>query len=285
MAMKKLNHVQPGDPITASLWNEVSDRIARFANLQSASPYLRIYDSPFGKSLSLAFPEPTYARLSGSTSPYSFVEVRDGPGGTWVDMPNGDSGTSNVWEINGKSGLGGKVVEIHWTAARDWRFQFIGYGCVADANHVCACGCLTPIPKVFYIGDTNGTHTLTYTNLSPDGWFSPPFNVPGQDLYLNVFGTCNPPFTGDLPYRYRLLLDCATMKWKLQLEFPSVLCPNPPGPDIVRYSGRVPPLFVAVAEDEIDVDCNDFSMLSFTLPTSVPSVAMPGGGGPLTAVP
>lgn len=128
MRKPRIPHVKAGDPITADLFNEVSERLERFANLSTSNPYIRLWDGPYGKSIALALPQQTWALLSGSSSPYSFTEVRDGPGGTWVSMPNGDSGTSNVYEINGKSGLAGKVVPITWTAAGDWRFQWVGYG-------------------------------------------------------------------------------------------------------------------------------------------------------------
>lgn len=126
--MRRIPHVRAGDPITADLFNEVSERLERFANLSTSSPYILLDDSPNGKSIALALPQQTWALLSGASSPYSFTEVRDGPGGTWVSMPNGDSGTANVYEANGKSGLAGKVVPITWTAAGDWRFQWVGYG-------------------------------------------------------------------------------------------------------------------------------------------------------------
>lgn len=126
--MSYIKPVKAGDLITVGLLNRIVDQIERFASIRSGSPYLLLDDSPHGKLIELALPVPTWALLSGSSSPYSFTEVRDGPGGTWVSMPNGDSGTANVYEVNGKSGLAGKVVPITWTAAGDWRFQWVGVG-------------------------------------------------------------------------------------------------------------------------------------------------------------
>lgn len=125
--MADINPPKAGDLITEGLLARIVGRFTRFDNIRSDSPYIRITDGPNGKDLALDLPQPTRALLSGSTSPYSFTEVRDGPGGTWVSMPNGDSGTSNVYEVNGKSGLAGKVVPITWTSAGDWRFQWVGY--------------------------------------------------------------------------------------------------------------------------------------------------------------
>lgn len=126
--MSKIDPVRSGDEITQGLLDRIVDQLERFHNLRSGSPYILVSDGPNGKLLDLDLPAPTWALLSGSTSPYSFTEVRDGPAGTWVSMANGDSGTSNVYEANGKSGLAGKVVPITWTSAGDWRFQWVGYG-------------------------------------------------------------------------------------------------------------------------------------------------------------
>lgn len=125
--MARIQPVKAGDVITEGLLNRIVDQFERFANLSTNSPYIRLWDGPYGKSIALALPAQTWALLSGSSSPYSFTEVRDGPGGTWVSMTNGDSGTSNVYEVNSKSGLAGKVVPITWTSAGDWRFQYIAY--------------------------------------------------------------------------------------------------------------------------------------------------------------
>lgn len=114
-----------GDLITEGLLNRLVDQFERFASIRSGSPYVLISDGPDGKHLALDLPVPTWALLSGSTSPYSWTEVYEGPSGTWPAMPSGDSGTA--YESNGKSGLAGKVVPITWTAAGDWRFVYLGY--------------------------------------------------------------------------------------------------------------------------------------------------------------
>lgn len=141
--MPYIKPVKAGDPITEGLLNRIVDRIERFANLRSNSPYILLDSGPHGKLIELDLPVQTWALLSGSSSPYSFTEVRDGPGGTWVSMPNGDSGASNVYEINGKSGLAGKVVPITWTAAGDWRFQWVGFAPPTFAWTFNVTGCAT----------------------------------------------------------------------------------------------------------------------------------------------
>lgn len=125
--MAKIDPPKAGDLITVGLLDRIVDQLERFASLRSGSPYILLDDSPYGKLIELSLPVPTWALLSGASSPYSFTEVRDGPGGTWVSMPNGDSGTANVYEANNVANLGGKVVPIQWTSAADWRFQWVGY--------------------------------------------------------------------------------------------------------------------------------------------------------------
>jgi hypothetical protein len=127
MQFKKIEHIKAGEEITEGFLNAIAERLEMFANLQSGSPYIRLLDSPYGKSIALAMPQRTFGLLSGSSSPYSFTEVRDGRGGTWVSMPNGDSGTSNCYEVNSVPNLGGKVVELHWSSVGDWRFQYVAF--------------------------------------------------------------------------------------------------------------------------------------------------------------
>ncbi|SIN70567.1 hypothetical protein SAMN05444166_0275 [Singulisphaera sp. GP187] len=185
--MAKLQHVKPGAPIEADLFNAIAAKLERFANLAVAGRYLRLWSSPTGKCLAMAMPQPTWALLSGSTSPYSFQEVRDAAAGTWEVMANGDRGTTNVYELNDKPGLAGKVVPITWTAAGDWRFQWVGFGTPTCENgRICVtidsdgCSPATPVygatvtihdsadpPNLVATGLTSGT--LTGLTLSHSG--------------------------------------------------------------------------------------------------------------------
>jgi hypothetical protein len=121
--------VKPGDSITADDFNAIAERIERFANLSVADGgHLRLWSGPTGKSLALAIPQDTIARLSGTTSPYSWTEAVDASSGAYVVRANANSGALNAYEVNGVSGLDGKIVWLTWSAARDWRFQWVGYG-------------------------------------------------------------------------------------------------------------------------------------------------------------
>lgn len=127
--MAKFQRVKAGDPITAEDYNAIAEALERFAKLSVAQvDYLKLWDFPDGKHLALHPPVETLALLSGSSSPYSFQEVDEDVSGALAVRGVGDSCTDCVYEVNGKSGLGGKVVRLTWTAAGDWRFQWVGFG-------------------------------------------------------------------------------------------------------------------------------------------------------------
>jgi hypothetical protein len=121
--MKKFAKVNPGDPITADLFNLVADTLEKFSNLQVMQGSGLLMDSgPHGTVLSVALKQDVRALLSGASSPYSWTEVEDTASGATAAFGM-RSGTTDAYEINAKSGLAGKVVALTWTAAGDWRFQ------------------------------------------------------------------------------------------------------------------------------------------------------------------
>jgi hypothetical protein len=120
--LPKIPHVKPGDVITAEDFNAIAERLERCMNLTVAQGSGLVMSSgPWGKALGLALPHDIWGQLSGSSSPYSFVEVMRTTSNTWATFGH-RSGTNNAYEINGKSGLNGKVVQLSWTPAGDWRF-------------------------------------------------------------------------------------------------------------------------------------------------------------------
>lgn len=272
--------VRAGDLITEGLLNRIVDQIERFATIRSSSPYILIDDGPHGKLIELDLPVQTWALLSGASSPYSFTEVRDGPGGTWDAMPNGDSGTANVYEANGKAGLAGKVVPITWTAAGDWRFQWVGYSCVGDASHICICACGTPYPVAATIGDDEGTHAMTGNTITKV-WTSGTLTI-AVPTWANPLGTCVSSSSG-WDYVYTLTPNCTTGKWRLRLAYGAAVCEESPGVFVDRpgESGLTGVVSRAVTAD-IDIDCSNTSMLTFTLPTTLNGLTVPGGGGTLS---
>jgi hypothetical protein len=65
------------------------------------------------------------AVLAGSTSPYTFTQVRGIPGGTWTPLAGGRTGTA--YEYNAQSGLAGKVARV-WRDRGTYRFDYIRRG-------------------------------------------------------------------------------------------------------------------------------------------------------------
>lgn len=159
--MKPIPPVKPGDPITAELYNAVAERLEQKLALTVAQGGgLTILKTPRGRVLGLTIPRPIWAQLSGTSSPYSWQEVESVSGGTWAVFGQ-RAGTSNAYECNGKSGLGGKVVQLWKTSAGDWRFCWEGMGprsCGGTGN-VCA----TVVPTSC---NTSGYSTLDYSGVA-----------------------------------------------------------------------------------------------------------------------
>lgn len=196
--MARIPRVKAGDTITEGLLNRIVDQFERFAKLSTSSPCILLTDGPYGKLIDLDLPQPTYALLSGSSSPYSWTEVRDGPSGTWDAMTTGDSGTA--YEVNSKAGLDGKVVPITWTAAGDWRFAWIGYGPPppCEAGRICVTvqqsGCAFDLegitvtvtddadpPNEIGSGTTSGSPGTFCVDLPTAGTYHVTASVPGTD--------------------------------------------------------------------------------------------------------
>lgn len=139
----------PGDPIadfTADDYNALARELERLAKLSASSP-LTLSRGAGGRVLGLARPEAFYARLGGSSSPYSWTEVIPQGGGTWFTASR--TGTGSAHEVNGTAGLDSQVVRLTPTAANDYRFQWIRLGgspC-AGTTRICATvtdGCTPP---------------------------------------------------------------------------------------------------------------------------------------------
>lgn len=152
--MGELRHVRPGEPITAEFFNALAEALERAANLTVADGSgLVLHRSPGGMSLAVAVQTEIWARLSGTTSPYSFTQVREDTGGTWTTPASGYTGTSNAYEINSRAGLDGKIARLWRTPAGDWRF---------DAECL-TCGCSWVITVVGCTGGGISGATVTVT--------------------------------------------------------------------------------------------------------------------------
>jgi hypothetical protein len=197
--LPKIPHVKPGDVITAEDFNAIAERLERCMNLTVAQGSGLVMSSgPWGKALGLALPHDIWGQLSGSSSPYSFVEVMRTTSNTWATFGH-RSGTSNAYEINGKSGLNGKVVQLSWTPAGDWRFEDPRLGNPKWTFAVNGCGGAALAGAVVTLkqggvtiatcttGDGTGGTTLGQCTVSvPSGSYDVTIAASGYSSYTNT---------------------------------------------------------------------------------------------------
>jgi hypothetical protein len=114
-----------GDPLAADRLNERSHALDGALRL-GADPAggLGVTATPRGRVLRRNRRPPIMGLLSGSSSPYTFVQRVEGPTGALVDGPL--AGTA--YEVNSVAGLGGLTVRLHPDRFGDWRFQDVAFG-------------------------------------------------------------------------------------------------------------------------------------------------------------
>lgn len=100
----------------------------RRRNPMVGTPPVNVSDGPGGREVTVGLPRKVWARLSGTTNPYDFVEQEWDPSGpAWVDGGGHETGTGNAWEANLLDGLDDKVVLLRWEeTAGEWRFAYVG---------------------------------------------------------------------------------------------------------------------------------------------------------------
>jgi hypothetical protein len=168
--------------------------------------------------------------------------------------------------------------------------------CVADINHVCVCSCPTPYPKTATIGDSLGTHTLTYsvTAVAPytsgPAWLTPdiPFTPASMVAGNPVTGLCSPS-GATMNCRYTLTFSCATLKWTLKFFFTVALCKDTAGGTSYPHYGDPSATGTSLISTSgvIDIDCSNTTMFNFAMPTTFGTpnpLAVPGGGGAQSVV-
>lgn len=196
---KKLN---PGDPIsnlTAADYNDIVSGIESRRNLEVVPPLVRFASEP--DIIGISWPIGFYAKLSGSSSPYSFTEQYGTSGGAWSNSVR--TGTTNAYEINGTASLNNKVVWLEPGFPGDYRFQYLGAGTGGGGTgSFPGCTCATP------------PATLTMTDVGACGVFNDctilygptpagltPLSL-GTNSYLSTDEFADPQ-TGDM-FRYYL---------------------------------------------------------------------------------
>jgi hypothetical protein len=123
----------------ADFFGRVIDELKRLGQW-SAAPPLLLSDGPDGRSIGLGgsvgggnsttiteFAPPIFAKLSGTTSPYDFVQ-QDWINGFDIFRPTvgGATGTANAYEAYGRPALGGKYVQLFPVPGGDrWHFLWM----------------------------------------------------------------------------------------------------------------------------------------------------------------
>lgn len=196
---KKFVAGEPIQAFTADDYNSIINRIVERENFTVAAPLVLVSTSP--TTVMLDESQGFYAKLSGSSSPYSFTEQYGTSGGAWSNSVR--TGTTNAYEVNGTSSLNNKVVWLEPGFPGDYRFQYLGAGTGGGGTGVLL-GCICATPPA----------TLTMTDVGACGVFNDctilygptpagltPLSL-GTNSYLSTDEFADPQ-TGDM-FRYYL---------------------------------------------------------------------------------
>ncbi|MHC5536950.1 hypothetical protein ACYOEI_01595 [Singulisphaera rosea] len=107
----RMPRIVMGDPDVDTTLDTWAGGIEKALNV-TVGPGLHLTRGPSGIHIALAPDQEFYARLSGSSSPYSYSEAYlPKTGTTWLDLPGARTG-SDAHEFNDVPGLNGKVVRL-----------------------------------------------------------------------------------------------------------------------------------------------------------------------------
>jgi hypothetical protein len=127
---KRMTFQRAGKPIQARTINQLS-RGASWLSKLMAGGGLNVHVLPHGTSIRLGRTPVIFAKLSGSSSPYSWQQAYvDKSSGTPTPMvlPGGASGTGNAYEDGNRSGLAGWFVWLQPQGRNEFTFQAIRLG-------------------------------------------------------------------------------------------------------------------------------------------------------------
>ena len=147
----------PGDPFAwrARDWNDAAAALEQLAAAGGGGGGV----GRAGRTASV-FEGGFHALLSGSGSPYSWVE-RVRVDGAW--QPGVRSGTGSAVEVNGLAGLSGNVAWLEPCSPGEWCFQWAKLGCtVTYTYHLQGCNNL-PLPGVLITAAKSGQASITAT--------------------------------------------------------------------------------------------------------------------------
>lgn len=163
-----------GDPAIVPLedWNRVRAEMLRLLGLGAVAPLAWSWEGG-RRSLVDTRPDGLWAKLAGSSSPYTATEqVRDPATLAWVD---GARALTNVVEVNGGSGLANTVEFVESGAPGEWLFQAVKLGAAPVTGLTCS-PCAIPLRNLFLTSywtcagtPTTTTYTLTWNGVTTAG--------------------------------------------------------------------------------------------------------------------
>lgn len=168
-----------GQAIRAKTLQYLADIAEKASRLTGGVPF-SVWASSGGALIRDSRARPFYARLSGSSSPYTFYEAYPLPGGRWADLIGGRTG--QVYEINGTTGMDGEHHRIKLTTAGDYRFKAVSVGCNPSTSRICT--------KILICGNSYTQATgVTVTAQDTDGNTLGPCTASGMlDTITRVSG-------------------------------------------------------------------------------------------------
>lgn len=114
----------------ARILNAIGKELVRLGRWTRETP-IEIRDTTDGRHLSVSRPIVIWALLTGTSSPYDFVEVEPTSGGGFAPKPGGFSGAACAYEANGLAGVAGpdgSYVQLEMVSGTDWRFYWYRWG-------------------------------------------------------------------------------------------------------------------------------------------------------------
>lgn len=191
------DQIRQGDELTASRLNEWAGYASGVPlevgdGLESASGSKRL--------LAARRARPIVAKLTGSSSPYSWTSQANTAAGTYAN--HAITGTTNAYEVNGVSGLASKVVRLYPDGHGKYNFQYLNCcssGCATGSLAFTVTGCsgaavsgatvsVTGPGGFSASGTTNGSGQVTFSVVGyPAGSYS--WTVSLAPRYNSASGT------------------------------------------------------------------------------------------------
>jgi hypothetical protein len=188
MPGKKLDRQSKGQIIRATTINQIVDG-ANWMSRFNVAPGFGMISTAAGPVVYDARPQKIWAKLSGTTSPYSWSQVYGGGDGTFTVLSGGLSGTTNASEYNSHGGLNNVIVQLEQWGALDFRFfapSRTSYPnpCIGSGNslsfQLLGCPTNSPVPgasvdfilggATIFSGTTDGSGSVSVSGAAPGSY-------------------------------------------------------------------------------------------------------------------